>query len=239
MTLGPLPWRELTETPSSQLSRENRNSRRKQKRRANLEVLEPKVVLAANVVAAYTVTQDWGTGFEGQIKLTNQQSTAVKNWSLAFDYGALITQIWDGKIVKPHRHALRRHRRRLEQHAGGQGHRVVRLHRHAVDKPDQPDQSHAKRATAERRIQSACASEYHHRRCHYERRQQQHKERHVHGCVIGPIHEHRYRELCHAQRHRDCWQRLHGGQRQADVQRRPNQQDDQRGDPGGFDLRAG
>ncbi len=62
-------------------------------------MLEPKVVLAANVVAAYTVTQDWGTGFEGQIKLTSQQTTAISNWSLAFDYGALITQIWDGKIV--------------------------------------------------------------------------------------------------------------------------------------------
>jgi hypothetical protein len=72
MAFRTLPLRELNETPSSQLSRENRekrpkkDTRRKQKRRATLEVLEPKGVLAANVVAADTVTQDWGTGFEGR-----------------------------------------------------------------------------------------------------------------------------------------------------------------------------
>ena len=56
-------------------------------------------MLVANVVASYAVTQNWGTGFEAQIKLTSQQTTAISNWSLAFDCGAMITQIWDGKIV--------------------------------------------------------------------------------------------------------------------------------------------
>lgn len=67
--------------------------------RAGLETLEPRTMLAATVVPNYVVTQSWGSGFEGQITLTNQQTTAVGNWQLAFDYGASITSIWDGSIV--------------------------------------------------------------------------------------------------------------------------------------------
>jgi chitinase len=68
-------------------------------RRAAVESLEPKTLLAGNVVPNYVVTQNWDSGFEGQITLTNQQTAAVKNWTLAFDYGASITDIWDGAIV--------------------------------------------------------------------------------------------------------------------------------------------
>ena len=56
-------------------------------------------MLTATVVASYAVTQNWGSGFEGQIKLTNQQTIAVPNWTLEFDFGASITSIWDGQIV--------------------------------------------------------------------------------------------------------------------------------------------
>ena len=56
-------------------------------------------MLTATVVASYAVTQNWGSGFEGQIKLTNQQTIAVPNWTLEFDFGASITSIWDGRIV--------------------------------------------------------------------------------------------------------------------------------------------
>jgi hypothetical protein len=64
-----------------------------------VESLEPKIVLAATVAADYAVTQNWGSGFEGQIKLTNQQMTAVNNWTLEFDFGATISSIWDGRIA--------------------------------------------------------------------------------------------------------------------------------------------
>ncbi len=56
-------------------------------------------MLTATVVASYAVTQNWGSGFEGQINLTNQQTVAVPNWTLEFDFGASITSIWDGRIV--------------------------------------------------------------------------------------------------------------------------------------------
>lgn len=63
------------------------------------ESLEAKAMLAATVAPSYAVTQNWGSGFEGEITLTNQQTTAVNNWTLAFDYGATITSIWDGSMV--------------------------------------------------------------------------------------------------------------------------------------------
>ena len=63
-----------------------------------MESLESREMLAATVVADYVVTQNWGSGFQGQVTLTNQQAAAVPNWTLQFDYGASITSIWDGKI---------------------------------------------------------------------------------------------------------------------------------------------
>ena len=61
----------------------------------HLEALETRNVLAAGVLATYAVTENWGSGFQAQIQLTNQQSTSVPNWQLAFDYAANITSIWD------------------------------------------------------------------------------------------------------------------------------------------------
>lgn len=46
-----------------------------------------------------TVTNDWGTGFQAQVQLTNTQTTNVTNWKLEFDYARNITSIWDAQIV--------------------------------------------------------------------------------------------------------------------------------------------
>ena len=45
------------------------------------------------------MTSDWGSGFGGQVTITNTQSTPVSNWSLAFTWDRSITQIWDGTIT--------------------------------------------------------------------------------------------------------------------------------------------
>ncbi len=42
---------------------------------------------------------DWGSGFGGQIVVTNTASTPVANWSLAFSFDRIITDIWDGTIA--------------------------------------------------------------------------------------------------------------------------------------------
>jgi hypothetical protein len=49
--------------------------------------------------AAFAVTSDWGSGFGGQITITNTQATGVNNWSLSFDWDRSITDIWDGSIA--------------------------------------------------------------------------------------------------------------------------------------------
>ncbi|MBM4070138.1 MAG: hypothetical protein FJ271_14475 [Planctomycetes bacterium] len=66
--------------------------------RLEIENLESRVV-PAGVVASYAVTQDWGSGFQAQVQLKNQQTSAVSNWRLEFDYAASISSIWDARIV--------------------------------------------------------------------------------------------------------------------------------------------
>ncbi len=56
-------------------------------------------MLAATVVADYAVSQNWRSGFQAQVKLSNQQTIAVNNWTLEFDFGANITSIWDGHVT--------------------------------------------------------------------------------------------------------------------------------------------
>ncbi len=51
------------------------------------------------VSTTFQVTQDWGSGFQASMSITNAQSSDVNNWQLEFDYPANITSIWDAKIV--------------------------------------------------------------------------------------------------------------------------------------------
>ncbi|HEY1600283.1 MAG TPA: cellulose binding domain-containing protein [Pirellulales bacterium] len=67
--------------------------------RLGCEALEDRRLLTASTMASYTLTQDWGSGFQAQIQLTNPQSTSVPNWQLQFDFSRNITSIWDAKIV--------------------------------------------------------------------------------------------------------------------------------------------
>ena len=73
---------------------QGRSSRRA--RHLAVEAMEGRTLLTA---AAFQVTQDWGSGFGGQVAITNTQATPVNNWSLAFDFDRSITSIWDGKIT--------------------------------------------------------------------------------------------------------------------------------------------
>jgi hypothetical protein len=53
----------------------------------------------ANASFAFTVTSDWGSGFGGQIVVTNNQSTPISNWTLAFNFDHNITSIWNATVV--------------------------------------------------------------------------------------------------------------------------------------------
>lgn len=53
----------------------------------------------ANASFAFTVTSDWGSGFGGQIVVTNDQATPISNWTLAFSFDHNITSIWNATVV--------------------------------------------------------------------------------------------------------------------------------------------
>jgi endoglucanase len=62
-----------------------------------LEQLETREVPA--VVASFVDFGDWGSGFTGGIKLTNNGTQAVNGWDLKFDFAPTITQIWNAQLV--------------------------------------------------------------------------------------------------------------------------------------------
>ena len=47
---------------------------------------------------SFVVTEDWTSGFQGQIRLDSHQATAITPWRLEFDWAANITSIWDATI---------------------------------------------------------------------------------------------------------------------------------------------
>lgn len=48
-------------------------------------------------MVSYTIASDWGTGFGGDVKITNNGVTAVNNWTLTWTFpgNQLITSMWD------------------------------------------------------------------------------------------------------------------------------------------------
>ena len=57
-------------------------------------------VLLTGVAAAYSVANDWGSGYQAQISLKNTDATAVNNWKLEFDLPAAISSIWNSQITQ-------------------------------------------------------------------------------------------------------------------------------------------
>jgi hypothetical protein len=47
----------------------------------------------------YQDTSDWGTGFNGQITITNPGSTPMSGWTLQFTFPVQISSIWNATIV--------------------------------------------------------------------------------------------------------------------------------------------
>ncbi len=51
------------------------------------------------MVATYTQTTGWGTGFNGAMMLKNTGTTAITGWTMEFDMTANIVNIWNAVIV--------------------------------------------------------------------------------------------------------------------------------------------
>jgi hypothetical protein len=79
------------------LRRRARTATPPRRRPLGLERLEDRAVPA--VVASYAVTQDWGTGFQAQVKLVNDGASAVPFGQLQFNLASSITSIYDAKLL--------------------------------------------------------------------------------------------------------------------------------------------
>jgi|GEM_PF-356616 len=85
--------------------RSNRNSRESasahrgsQGRHATLaafDQLEPRIAFSVS----YGNVNDWGTGVQGQLTLTNDTSAAIADWQVSFNYARTIDTIWNAQIV--------------------------------------------------------------------------------------------------------------------------------------------
>ncbi len=47
----------------------------------------------------YTLTSDWGSGFQGQISFLNTSTTPLSGWTLQFTFPVQITSVWDATLV--------------------------------------------------------------------------------------------------------------------------------------------
>ena len=94
---GTWNWRQ--ENRPRQLTWRLRSNALSHSRSAGIEPLEERRMLTVGVTASYAVSNDWGSGFQAAIQLTNQQATPVANWQLQFDFARNITSIWDATIV--------------------------------------------------------------------------------------------------------------------------------------------
>ena len=61
--------------------------------------ITPPVRNSLNATATFTDVSDWGSGFTGNITITNNGSSAITDWILQFDFAGTISQIWNGQII--------------------------------------------------------------------------------------------------------------------------------------------
>ena len=48
----------------------------------------------------YSITGQWGGGFQADVKITNTGSTAINGWTLKWSFanGQVISQLWNGSV---------------------------------------------------------------------------------------------------------------------------------------------
>ena len=47
----------------------------------------------------FAITNNWGSGYQGEGKVTNNDSSLLNGWTIEFEFSGNITQIWDAEIV--------------------------------------------------------------------------------------------------------------------------------------------
>ena len=62
---------------------------------AGFDRLESRLAFAVG----YATVNDWGSGLQGQLTLTNDTAATLTDWQLSFNYGRSIASIWNAQIV--------------------------------------------------------------------------------------------------------------------------------------------
>lgn len=65
----------------------------------SFEALECRALLAVSVTPTFTVNNDWGSGFQAELRLASHESSAITPWRLEFDMPATISSIWNASIT--------------------------------------------------------------------------------------------------------------------------------------------
>lgn len=52
-----------------------------------------------SVLITFRVSQEWGSGFQGDFTITNNGATSINNWTLQFDMAPRISSFWDSSIT--------------------------------------------------------------------------------------------------------------------------------------------
>ena len=47
----------------------------------------------------FAITNNWGSGYQGEGKITNNDTSPLNGWTIEFEFSGNITQIWDAEIV--------------------------------------------------------------------------------------------------------------------------------------------
>ena len=48
----------------------------------------------------FSKTSDWGSGFNGQIKITNKSQKAIENWAISFEFEYDISSFWNAELIE-------------------------------------------------------------------------------------------------------------------------------------------
>jgi cellulase/cellobiase CelA1 len=59
----------------------------------------PTVAATSSSAVAFSVTSDWGSGFNGDVTVRNTTSAAYANWTVEFDFDGQISSLWNGVIA--------------------------------------------------------------------------------------------------------------------------------------------
>lgn len=81
----------------------SRSARRPHRWAPAVEGMEPRVVLSAGdglPEIAFTLENDWGSGFQGTIRLTNDEAQAFEDWTLGFEMPHEINDIWGASVAR-------------------------------------------------------------------------------------------------------------------------------------------